>query len=719
VAIVTRVRGRAARHEAIAAAVLGASLLLLLAGCGSGHQAAYQPAEVDGLRLPARVASRMIEAATKDGWRSRFWPGIDLGATVPGRSPGEVAPTRADYDRWLAGIGEIGGRLVRVYTILRPSFYDALAAYNAKHASAPLFLLQGVWIPEEEFLSSQNAYAPAVTRGMDAEIRDIVAVVHGDADLPPRPGHADGKYRSDVSPWLLGWSLGIEWDPHAVQGTNKKNAGEPPYAGRYVTATAKASPMESWIAARLDVLAGLEAKRGWSRPVTFTNWLTVDPLHHPDEPLEQEDLVSLDATHLAATAKWPGGFFASYHAYPYYPDFLRLQSSYQTYKRPSDGEVDPYAGYLHALRAHHGDQAVMITEFGLPSGIGVAHVGPLGRDQGDHSEQEQGDMDARLLQDIQEEGYAGGLLFEWVDEWFKKTWNTAELELPADRRQMWRNDLTNEEQFGIVAAESGTKPVATLDGKGDEWTTNGSQAIAEARSGPVRQVRAVKDAQSLWLELALADPQVLDEDRIVVGLDMRPGGNKGLPGLPGVDPAADVALTIGPGRKAELRQAAWWEPTRLLYGVGLGQLQVDEADFKQGSGVWVTPLQILNRPYTVPSTGQKRAAEVHDLGTVRFGSAADDIRSLVDASGKTVEIRLPYMLLGFSDPSSKRLFVQRPDGRVETIPFVRAGIAVHAGGRLLQTSGYSWDPWNKVDWHERRKAGFATVRKAMEGTWNG
>jgi hypothetical protein len=84
-------------------------------------------------------------------------------------------------------------------------------------------------------------------------------------------------------------------------------------------------------------------------------------------------------------------------------------------------------------------------------------------------------MDDDMLRDVKEEGYAGGILFEWIDEWFKLTWNTVDLELPADRRQLWRNDLTNEEFFGVVAAEPGDEPVVVLDGKDDEWTANGSQ----------------------------------------------------------------------------------------------------------------------------------------------------------------------------------------------------------------------------------------------------
>src|SRR4029450_562067 len=126
------------------------------------------------------------------------------------------------------------------------------------------------------------------------------------------------------------------------------------------------------------------------------------------------DLVSVDAMHLSATEAWPGGFFASYHAYPYYPDFMRLTESYQRYTRPRDGKADPYSGYLHALLAHHQDQAVVITEFGVPSSLGGAHRGPLGRDQGDHSESEALKIDADLLQNIEEEGFAGGVLFAWL-----------------------------------------------------------------------------------------------------------------------------------------------------------------------------------------------------------------------------------------------------------------------------------------------------------------
>jgi hypothetical protein len=329
---------------AIAAVVAVVAAVAVLGRSDGDDAISFEPQHVGDLTLPARVKGRTIEAATKDGFDPLFWAGVNLGSTVPGRDPGDVAASREDYDRWLGGMGALGVRVVRIYTILKPAFYDALAAYNAAHGAEPIFFMQGVWIPEEELNETSDAYDRTVTQGFEAELSDAVDVVHGDATLSERKGHAGGTFASDVSRWLLAFSIGIEWDPNAVQSTDEKNAGEDPYNGRYIRASRDATPMESWIASMLDYTAERDARRGWSRPLTFTNWLTLDPLDHPDEPLEQEDLVSLDATHVSATDAWPAGFFASYHAYPYYPDFMSLTERYQQYKRPRDGEVDPYSG---------------------------------------------------------------------------------------------------------------------------------------------------------------------------------------------------------------------------------------------------------------------------------------------------------------------------------------------------------------------------------------
>ena len=634
--------------------------------------------------VPFRVQGTRLAVRTANGYAARFWPGVNLGATIPGRQPGEVAIPGAVYRRWFAAMGRLGVRVVRVYTILPPHFYAELARYDRAHRSAPLYLIQGVWIPEERFLATGNAFDPEVTSGFDREIADAVGVVHGRTAIARAPGHASGRYTADVSPWLLAWSPGIEWDPQAVASTDRINAGAQPHAGTYISSTADASPMESWLAARLDGLAAREIALGVSRPLTFTNWITTDPLRHPSEPFASEDLVGIDATHLRAGAAWPGGFFASYHAYPYYPDFLGIDPDLLAYKRPWDGKVDPYAGDLAQLRAHHGDQAVMITEFGQATGIGVAHRGPLGRDQGGMSERTAARHDAAMLDDIREEGLAGGVVFEWADEWFKRSWNTQIQQLPAERRALWHDALTSEQHFGILATEP--VPPRTL-----------TRVLRSAR-GPVREIAVGHDAAALHVRVRLARAGTA-----VLGFDVRPGANRALPGTSGLGAASEVALTVGPGRRAVLVQAAWDDPFAWVYGAHFGYEPFSADDHRQGSGVWSVPRLITDRPATLPD-GEQRPLR---WAKVRMPAGA------VTVHGTTVSASIPWALLTFADPSSRQAWAPNADGTVGAVTSPGVRLMVAAAGRLATARTYRWPTWNAVRWHERLKAGADLLRAAF------
>ncbi len=115
--------------------------------------------------------------------------------------------------------------------------------------------------------------------------------------------------------------------------------------------------------------------------------------------------------------------------------------------------MDPYAGYLHDLLEHHSGMPVFLGEFGVPSSVGSAHVGPLGRGQGDLSEQEAAQINIDLIQMQKDLGLAGGYLFAWQDEWYKRTWNTEPRQVPAERRHLWHDPWTNEQYFGLWTAE--------------------------------------------------------------------------------------------------------------------------------------------------------------------------------------------------------------------------------------------------------------------------
>ena len=701
------------RAAAVALAMLSA------AACSSAH--AGKPAAarangsysvavqaVGGLKIAARTSATSVQLATSHGFADRFWPGVNLGSTTPGALPGELRLSRLTLDRWLNQMGDLHVRVIRVYTILPPAFYDALAAYNDAHPDAPLWFIQGVWIPEDDFYAHQDLYRPSMVDAFRKEIADAVAAVHGDATIAPRPGHASGAYHSDVSQWLLAWSPGIEWDPLSTHLSEERNASRPAYAGTYITTRGTPTSTESWLASMLDYLASLEVQRGWSRPLTFTNWLTTDPLRHPEEPLPQEDLVSIDAMHLVATPRWPGGFFASYHAYPYYPEFLGLSRAYASYK--SHGRVDPYAGYLHELRAHHRGQAVMVTEFGVPSGLGLAHRGPAGRDQGAHSEVDAMTMDADLLRDIHDEGFVGGVLFEWSDEWFKHTWNTQDYEQPADRAQLWSNPYTNEEHFGVVAQDAGSAGV-TINGRFDDWAASNTKGIFDSSDGPIRDVKATHDESYLYLEIATAQPRSWERAPISIGFDNLPETHSKVPEFGEHMPGADVVLTIGAHGFARMSRPADLDPLLAQYGDagGLGYLHVDRQALTLQSGVWTHPALMISRPFTDAATGLKHAVETFDISSLPWGTADAtdpnaDTRNLIDNDETHLEIRIPWMLLGYADPSSHLVLV--PHGnQMTTVRTGTVGIMVHAGDATVSTSGYQWNDWETVRRNERLKRG--------------
>ena len=649
------------------------------------------------------------------GGDREFIAGVNLGPTVPGRWPGEQAIPREVFRRWFPQMRDVGIRAIRVYTIMPPAFYTELRDFNLANPESPLLIAHGVWIPERN-LEHRDLFHPALVDEFRAEMGDAVAVVHGDASLPVRPGHAGGEYGADVSPWLVSWLIGVEWDPQVIQASDQTNAGVGPFAGDYFENHGDPSPTEVWLARALDELATLEAARGVSMPLAFVNWPTTDPLDHPDEPLAAEDMVGIDANAIHPTAAWPGGYYATYHAYPYYPDFQRYEAGIADFVHK--GRTDAYAGYLTALQNHHRDLPVLISEFGIPSGLAHAHFGPQGRDQGAHSEQGQMAIVAELLDVIREVGLAGGFVFEWADEWFKHTWNTVDFELPAERRALWNNVWTNEAHFGILAIEAGEAPGVIIDGDESEWSDNGSQVILESPLG-IREVRAFKDEAFLHLRIRLDGEDAWREEPVVIGIDIVTGGGGGLPGTNGVHPDADYAVVLGPTiDDAAIMVRAGNDPYGIQYALVRGYEDVNAGDFADDSGVWNRQRLIVNRPHQLAS-GESIPVEVMEAGRMIFGTSDPaapefDSRASWNGSGSIIEVRLPYQAIGFADPSSMLAYRVGIDGEVSTEPVERVGITVAHAGDVYETAGYAWEPWQSPSWHERLKAGAGALVVAFE-----
>jgi hypothetical protein len=411
---------------------------------------------------------------SKPHWETFLMKGVNMGVALPGKFPAEFAMSFDQYMQWFQQIGLMNANIIRVYTILPPEFYEAFAQYNLHNQDQPLYLLHGVWATQPTDHDYRNAN---FTRNFKKEIIDMLNVIHGNALLYPEKGKASGVYSTDISRYVAGLLLGREWEPNGVFITNQKHSIDH-YYGHFVSMP-NGNAMEVWLAEMLDFAVLYETQTyQMQHPLSFVNWLPLDPMFHNTEIIENDkvreydnDLESIHFTNFHSSEMFIPGIYASYHAYPYYPDYIYLKSEYEQSVNLSE-EKDNYFGYLLDLKSHHKGIPLVIAEYGLPSSRGNSHITPLGFDQGGHSEAEQAQLSMTLTKDIFQSGCAGALYFEWADEWFKHNWLVMDFEKPYENRKLWHNMENPEQNFGILALESRER---SIDGNLNDWPNNFKQ----------------------------------------------------------------------------------------------------------------------------------------------------------------------------------------------------------------------------------------------------
>ncbi|MGG1555115.1 hypothetical protein [Paenibacillus ferrarius] len=691
-----------------------------------------------GIHVKFRTEGTNVEEYTNQAWQPYFAKGINMGATIPGHFPGELAISQDEYERWFGMIQDMGANVIRVYTIMMPEFYEALAKYNMKHQKDPLFFLQGIWSPEEQLIEGQDAFDPKIKSKFEQEIKDAVAAVYGKTTLMPEPhsGKAGGVYKYNAGPYLMGWIVGTEWDPKMVKGTNDLHADTPDYAGKYFRNKPGANAFEKWLALMVDTAAQTEIQYGWQHPMAFANWVTTDPIAHPGEPLVEEDLVSVDPTHIEA-ADWEAGYFASYHVYPYYPDFFAFDKSFQEMKN-SKGEPDSYLTYLNKLKAAHPTMPVMVTEYGVPASLGVAHLGTLGRDQGGHSEQQQGEIDADLLQEIHGSGYAGAILFTWQDEWFKKTWNTQRYD-EADRRAYWYNTLTNESFFGVLGMFPGKDEAIHIDGDAADWNKLKDKKKLDVQAPGFEEIWATHDEGYLYVMAKLSEPFDPSQESIYFGADTLPGGNRHGPELHGMtlDEGLETLIQLSDDDKSRMTIASNYDIHARLYERS-GLPDIDPKEEQDDSGIFKPWKLAVNYLLEYPDSRVNHPFGDVDVGILERGfsdPARPDYNSkaMWQVQGQVLEMRIPWMLLGFSDPSSLSVINYMPQSKnkfevthvkgVRFVPWMVKNdqVALQEGSAAAQQVAvsamplYTWQGWeDKVNYVERPKQSYYIMKEALQ-----
>lgn len=699
----------------------------------------------------------------RDGeWEEFEMRGVDMGGSVPGHFATDYAVDKETYLRWFSQIKEMGANTVRTYMLMGSDFYEAFWEFN-RNAADPLYLLQGVYLDDYAAYSHMDGYDRGYYGYLQEGAFDAVDAIHGRklAELGEVSG--TGSYTRDVSEWVIGYALGVPWDTRAVAYTDDLDAELASYQGDYFSTTEDASAFEAMLVRLSDDAVRYESQKyGEQRLIGIVNASVTDPFDYPQDIAKAFNKhAKVDIEHIRSEEGLRSGLFALYHVYPFDPDFARyLEPGEAPYAADADGNT--YRPYLEALVEHH-SCPVVIGEWGLPTSRGTAYDGgESGRDQGGLSESEQARLMVDTYRDIVAAGCAGSLAYEWQDEWARRTWNTV-YSTDQLRTPYWSDAQTADQGYGILAFDPGEeRSVCYVDGDDEEWS---DVPVVSSQDGVDLQM--LYDERYVYFRVAgegvtrdarLALPiGTTDKSGSKTAACLAPDFNEsGIITYEGVadeteqlpmtfSDAADFLVLIDGDRSCLYVQERYEALRAMMLGTVEGRdpyTAVPDADSPLFKPVRIArqtlALIALLQPLPLTPEGNVdvialEAMDFHyDLsdamgstGILREGNgnpASDEFDSLADYcfGDGFVEIRIPWQMLNFSDPSTMKIHDDYYEHYgVEDIPLERmlAGACVvddASNGSVVDMQPFALEGWgDSVSTHERLKA----VYYALQAEW--
>ena len=682
--------------------------------------------------------------------------GVNLGVGLPGQWATDYAIDQQTYLRWFEWIQQMGANTIRVYTILQDDFYNAFYEYNTQRESQglePLWLIHGVWVNDYVQNSHRDAYDDDFLQTFLEDCRTVVDIVHGKKNLSLGRGLGSGHYRKDVSPWLIAYILGVEWEDITVAYTDESSPERNRYEGAYLYTTEDATPFEAMLAQVGDSIIDYESTRyKQQRLIAFSNWPTTDPFLYPAEITNFfMKCAQVDVEHIRSTDAFQAGQFASYHVYPYYPDYMNYvlnpvelemtdpawpdgapspavsSSSGVPYEEAlsgdtaadyydRDGNVNTYYAYLKMLNNHH-TMPVVISEYGVSTGRGMAQRDiNTGRNQGHMTEQEQGQAIIDCYEDIMDAGSAGSCIFTWQDEWFKRTWNTMHA-VDLDNTPYWSDYQTNEQYFGLLAFDPGEEEsVCYVDGDASEWSEE--EVVLEWED---KRLSMQYDEKFLYFYVGAEDFDPA-RDTLYIPIDTTPKSgstyceNYGLT----FERACDFVIRIDGTDNSRVVVQERYEVLRAMF---MHETEDQDAylDIPAVDSPGFRYIDLMLQTATPLLTGNWEAsAEVYETGRLLYGNAnpdAADFNSLADYmfTGNGVEIRIPWQLLNFSNPSEMMIhddYYQCYGVENLHIDQMYVGVAQGDEDARIPLASFELEGWGKdVTYHERLKRSYYIVQE--------
>ena len=630
--------------------------------------------------------------------------GVNLGAGIPGYFATDFHIDKKTYKRWFKQIQEMGANTIRVYTILNPDFYDAFYEYN-KNNKNPLYLLHGVWV-NDYILNSKND-ATAFKDDLLEDSKVVIDIIHGRKYLYENDKYSSGLYTKNISKWVLGYIIGVEWEDITVSYTDNTYDNYK-YEGKYLSTKENTTPFVNMLAYIGDNVISYESEKyGNQRLIAFSNWPTTDPFDY-DEKITNffKKCAKVDVEQIKFNDSFIGGTFASYHVYPYYPDYLSYETSNDKYK-DKYGRINTYEDYLIRLNKHH-TIPVLISEFGVSTGRGMAQKDEYTNyNQGNMNELEQGKALVSMYNSIIEAGSAGAIVYTWQDEWFKRTWNTMQ-NVNLNFTPYWSDIQTNGQYFGLLSFDPGNnKSISYVDGDINEWNVNDT-VIGEQN----KHLFMKYDEKYVYI---MANIKNVSNKKIYIPIDITPNSGSKKTNISSnlYDRDIDFLIEIDGKDNSRMYVHEYYDALNAMYSENITGKNIYFNPPKKNSNVFNKINLILKiETFTQTSTG-----ELFETGKLRYGNGnpkSKDFDSLADfiINNDVVELRIPWQLLNFSNPSKMMIHDDYyKNYGIKEMNIDKLYIGLGYEDEDIELKKFNLKGWDKnVTYHERLKDSYFILK---------
>ena len=419
------------------------------------------------------------------------------------------------------------------------------------------------------------------------------------------------------------------------------------------------------------------------------------------------------------------GQFASYHAYPTYPDYFGFMEEH---------EENTYRQYLRALNDHH-SMPVVIAAFGASSSRTLSAMNEsMERTMGQLNEVEQGDAIVSMYTDIMLAGCNGGILEGWQDEWYKTTWNTL-ARVNQDSTAYWSDVQSCDQFYGLLSFDPGEKEsICYVDGNVSDWN---EEELLSTENGV--RLYGKYDEKYIYFMVQKEKYDFLNH-KFYLPIDVTPkSGSKRAANL-GItmSEAADFVVEIDGTENSRIWTQDRYDTLSALFYeeisahnffsknfpetdseqfVKINMLLQDEQYYELkelGNPGSLEDRRLSFTQYNIENPYHYKITGYYETGCLEYGNGNPDFNSLADFCIGTdcLEIRIPWQLLNFADPV--KMYVHDDyyvNYGVEYLAIDSISVGAGMGNREIQMENFELQPLGKVpSYHERLKKSYFILR---------